>query len=427
MKRIVATGLCLAVLAVSSMTVFAGSEVVSPGLNVLAGSLTMYKTGIAAQPLNFTPEEFEEAVGVSKLKSITVLTLPDADSGVLYLSSTPVMENQVISRKSLSALTFVPKMSGSVDCSFRFGVVSSSQPLAFECMLSLVPGLNFAPTVTLPEDGYLSASTLAGIPLYGTLKGEDPEGDSLTFRITTFPKNGTLTITNREAGEYVYTPLDGFTGTDSFGYVAMDSHGNRGKEVTVAVEVQKNTVPVSYCDLDGDPCELAAYRLAEKNLMVGQTIGGKTYFDPTGSMTRAEFLAMVMCIAGQKIDYQADAATSFEDDGGIPTYLRAYVSRAEEEGWIEGTATSAGSYFFPNRIVTLSEAAQIIAEVMDYRYTGATEVFAKEEGSIPAWARDSLFALTAAGILSRDELALSETGLTRSDAAILLCKLLDRQ
>ncbi|MGM9636869.1 MAG: Ig-like domain-containing protein [Eubacteriales bacterium] len=427
MKRIVATGLSLMILAVSSMTVFAGSEVVSPGLNVLASNLTMYKTGISDQTLSFTPEEFEEAVGVSQIKSITILSLPDADSGALYLSSTPVMVNQVISRKFLSALTFVPNGSGEVECSFRFGVVSSSQPLAFECLVSLVPGLNFAPTVTLPDSGYLSASTLAGIPLYGRLTGEDPEGDSLTFRITTFPKNGTLTITNREAGEYVYTPLDGFAGTDSFGYVAIDAYGNRGKEVTVAVVVEKNTVPVSYCDLSGDPCELAAYRLAEKNLMVGQTIGGKTYFDPAGAMTRAEFLALVMCINGQELDYQADASTSFEDDGGIPAYLRAYVSRAEEAGWIEGTATSAGSYFFPNQTITLSEAAQMIAEVMDYQYTGAAEVFADEEGSVPAWAQDSLFALTAAGILSRDELALSENGLTRSDAAILLCKLLDQQ
>lgn len=427
MKRIVATGLCMIILAVFPLTVFAGSEVISPGLNVLAGNLTMYKTGIADRTLTFTPEEFEEAVGVSQLKSITILSLPDADSGALYLSSTPVMENQVISRKSLSALTFVPKRSGEVECSFRFGVVSSSQPLAFECLVSLVPGLNFAPTVTLPSDGFLSASTLAGIPLYGKLTGEDPEGDSLTFRITSFPKNGTLTVTNRKAGEYVYTPLDGFTGTDSFCYTVIDAYGNRGKEVTVAVEVEKNTVPVSYCDLSGDPCELAAYRLAEKNLMVGQTIGGKTYFDPAGAMTRAEFLALVMCIGGQEVDYQADASTSFEDDGGIPAYLKSYVCRAEQAGWIEGTATPAGSYFFPNRTVTLSEAAQMIAEVMDYRYTGAEQVLAEEQSSIPAWAQDGLFALTAAGILSRDDLALCETCLTRSDAAILLCKLLDCQ
>ncbi len=425
MKRIIIALLCLSTLCAYGFTASAKEgDVLSPGLNVISERMTMYKTGIANKPMKFSPEDFEEAVGIDRIKSITILSLPDAESGTLYLSSTPVMQNQVISRKALSALNFVPSGSDGVQCSFRFGVVSSSQPLTFECMVSLVPELNFAPTVALPDDGYLTTSTLANIPLYDRLPGEDPEGDSMIWRVTSYPSHGTLSMIDRTTGEYVYKPIDGYQGRDSFRYVVIDSDGNRCDEITVAIVVEKSGTSVEYCDLSGSPAELAAYRLAEKNLMIGRTIGGKTYFDPEGSMTRAEFLALVMCLDGRKVDYDAAASTSFSDDDGIPTYLRAYVSEAEKQGFAQDTAAAAGNFFFPNKSVTLSEAARMIAGVMDYTYTGASEAFADSEPA-SAWAKDSLYALAAAGVISESEFAGSDDELTRADAAVLLWKLME--
>lgn len=430
MKRIMIALLCLSTLCAYSFTASAKEgDVLSPGLNVISERMTMYKTGIADKPMKFTPEDFEEAIGVDKINSITILSLPDAESGRLCLSATPVMQNQVISRKALSALTFIPNGSDGVQCSFRFGVVSASQPLAFECMVSLVPELNFAPTVALPDDGYISTSTMVNVPLYDRLPGEDPEGDSMIWRLTAYPSHGTLNMIDRTTGEYVYRPIDGYQGSDSFRYVVIDADGNRCDEITVAIQVEKSGTTVEYCDLAGSPAELAAYRLAEKGLMVGQTIGGKTYFDPDGTMSRAEFLALVMCLGGQKVDYDAAASTSFEDDEVIPTYLRAYVCEAEKQGYAQDTAaadatTVAGNFFFPNKSVTLSEAAKMIAGVMDYSYTGASEAFAGSEPA-SAWAKDSLYALAEAGVISENEFAYSDDELTRADAAVLLWKLME--
>lgn len=426
MKRIILAFLCLSLLCSYGFTASAKEGgLLSPGLNVISERLTMYKTGIAGKPMKFAPEEFEEAVGLDRVNSITVLSLPDAGEGTLCLSATPVMVNQVISRKALSALTFVPVGTGEVKCSFRFGVVSASQPLTFECQMSLVPELNFAPSVALPSDGYLTASTLVGIPLYDRLPGKDPEGDDMIWRISSYPSHGTLRILSPASGTFVYTPTDGYQGSDSFRYVVYDSDGNRGDEITVALEIEKAKTAVNYCDLDGSPAELAAYRLAEENLMVGRTIGGRTYFDPSGSMPRAEFLALVMSMDGRKVDYDALAATSFEDDDAIPTYLRAYVSLAEKEGYAKDSAAAAGNFFFPNKGVTLSEAARLISGVMDYRYDGASEAFADSADSTPAWARDSLYALAQVGVISEDELADSDEELTRAEAAVLLWKLLE--
>lgn len=426
MKRLILALLCLAMILSCGITASAKEgDLLSPGLNVISDRLTMYKTGISGKPMTFTPEEFEEAVGLERVNSITVLSLPDAGEGTLCLSATPVMVNQVISRKALSALTFVPVGSGEVKCSFRFGVVSQSQPLTFECQLSLVPELNFAPSVALPSDGYLEASTIVGIPLYDRLPGQDPEGDDMIWRISAYPSHGTLRILDPTDGTYVYSPLDDFKGSDSFGYVVYDADGNRGAEITVAIEVEEAGTAVEYCDLEGSPAKLAAYRLAERNLMVGPTIGGRTYFDPEGSMPRAEFLALVMSIGGRKVDYDALAATSFEDDDAIPAYLRAYVSLAEKEGYAKDSAAASGNFFFPNKGVTLSEAARIISGVMNYTYDGASEAFADSADSTPAWARDSLYALAQAGVISEDEFAGSDEELTRADAAVLLWKLLE--
>ncbi len=426
MKRMLLAMLCLSLICSGSITASAKEGgLLSPGMNVISERLTMYKTGISGRPMKFTPEEFEAAVGLDRVNSITVLSLPDAGEGTLCLSATPVMVNQVISRKALSSLTFLPVGSGEVKCSFRFGVVSASQPLTFECQMSLVPELNFAPSVLLPADGYLAASTIVDVPLYDRLPGTDPEGDDMIWRVSAYPSHGTLRITSPSDGSFVYTPLDGYRGSDSFRYVVYDAEGNRGEDITVAVRVEPYKTVVQYCDLEDSPAKLAAYRLAEKNLMIGRTIGGKTYFDPEGAMTRAEFLALVMSMDGRKVDYDSVAATSFEDDDAIPTSLRAYVSLAEKEGYAQDSAAAAGNFFFPNKGVTLSEAAHLISGIMDYRYDGAAEAFADSADSTPAWARDSLYALAQAGVISEGEFPTSDQELTRADAAMLLWKLME--
>jgi len=58
-------------------------------------------------------------------------------------------------------------------------------------------------------------------PITGTIGAVDPEGDPLTYSITTDPRYGTAVID--AAGTYTYTPGPGFSGTDSFIATATDS------------------------------------------------------------------------------------------------------------------------------------------------------------------------------------------------------------
>lgn len=65
--------------------------------------------------------------------------------------------------------------------------------------------------------------TLSNGQIFGTLGAFDPEGDAIEYVVKQGPQYGTVTIDS--LGAYVYTPGEGFTGTDSF-VVDVDDLGN---------------------------------------------------------------------------------------------------------------------------------------------------------------------------------------------------------
>lgn len=394
----------------------------SPALDVLATDLTLTKTGLVSKEITFSAPDFESLLGVGYLSSITVLTLPDPAVGSLYLETMPVMKNQVISRSLLSSLRFVPATDEAADCSFVFGTVSTSQPLALSCTLRLTEGLNFAPEASTGKTGY-TVATLAGIPVFGKLTAADPEGDGMTYRITAYPDKGTLRVTDRATGSFCYTPVEGFVGTDRFTYVAVDEYGNASEAVTVALTVEENTTSVSYCDMEGHRALLPAMRLAERGVMIGETIGASAYFHPEKVVSRAEFLAMTLCAAGIDVP-DSDAATAFADDDEIPDYLRRYVSYAAEKGYVIGSTADGTGYFEPTRAVTYAEAAVMLQSVLGLTAEGVTSVFA-EEDTVPAWAESAVWAVAEAGLFP-DGVFAADSVVNRADAAVMIAGVLER-
>ena len=77
------------------------------------------------------------------------------------------------------------------------------------------------PANTPPVAVAQNLSTPPNTPLRITLRGTDSDvpAQTLTFRVVTQPQNGTLSGTG---ANLVYTPRNGFTGTDSFTFVAND-------------------------------------------------------------------------------------------------------------------------------------------------------------------------------------------------------------
>lgn len=97
-----------------------------------------------------------------------------------------------------------------------------------------------------PTANAATAGTSLDTPVTVTLTGSDPEGDPLTFTVVTAPASGTLgavTVVNDTTSQVQYTPNSGFTGSDSFTFVANDGSSNSAP-ATATITVS-NTIPVA--------------------------------------------------------------------------------------------------------------------------------------------------------------------------------------
>jgi hypothetical protein len=65
-----------------------------------------------------------------------------------------------------------------------------------------------------------------GTAASGTLSANDSDDDSLTFSIVSHPAKGTVNISNPSTGDFVYTPDQGASGTDSFTFIANDTEAD---------------------------------------------------------------------------------------------------------------------------------------------------------------------------------------------------------
>ena len=80
----------------------------------------------------------------------------------------------------------------------------------------------------------------AGEPIVGSVSDNDlaTSGGTLTYAVETDVENGALTF--NADGTYSYTPVPGFSGTDSFSYVVTDA--DSGESVTQTVTITVNAV-----------------------------------------------------------------------------------------------------------------------------------------------------------------------------------------
>ena len=75
---------------------------------------------------------------------------------------------------------------------------------------------------------------------------QDPNGDALTYEITTDPENGTATINNN--GTINYTPDDGFTGDDTLTYTVGDGRGGTDTATVTITVFAVNEFPTARND-----------------------------------------------------------------------------------------------------------------------------------------------------------------------------------
>lgn len=291
--------------------------------------------------------------------------------------------------------------------------------LAFALLLSVFSFASAAASAA-PVAQNLELSTYRSVSIGGRLSAVDPDGGTVTFEITTDPVKGDVDLDGD--GHFVYTPGDGKRGRDYFGYVAIDADGNRSQEATVIIRIQKQESKVTYSDLTGEECAWAAVKLAEEDVFVGECLAGEYVFAPDTPVTRAEFLAMCMKVAGTQ-PLSGVRSTGFADDTEIGSWAKPYVSTALKCGIISGYAEDdTGAVFCPDRCISVAEAAVILDRAMEL--TDAVAAWFSFDDAVPAWAMQSAANVSSCGLLPYG-CSFSGDTLTRGQAAAMLCGAMD--
>ena len=165
---------------------------------------------------------------------------------------------------SLDKMAFMPSgLPAAEDTVFNF--TADGSPYEYTCIVRLVEAgkTNTAPTLECATAASLSARVPEGGICGGTLAASDPEGDSLVFEITSYPRHGSVILSDRESGRYLYRPSAGYTGRDSFSYTVRDEWGNYAGEAevfTLGVEIlgKQKILLLCSCNSVGMPIFWAA-------------------------------------------------------------------------------------------------------------------------------------------------------------------------
>lgn len=151
------------------------------------------------------------------------LSAVDANKNPLsYAIATKPVHGKVTVTPATGAFTYTPAAGYVGKDSFTFTATDTVTNLAStDATVSLaISSPTLAEVAPLASDADLTL--YANQSLSSTLSAVDANGNSLSYAVGTKPKNGTVSVT-ADTGAFVYTPTAGYTGTDSFTFIATDT------------------------------------------------------------------------------------------------------------------------------------------------------------------------------------------------------------
>lgn len=263
-----------------------------------------------------------------EVTGICVTDLPD--TGALLLAGRTIRAGDVLTGEQAGQLSFVPVRS-QWDRTAQIGYlpVFADHVGAPDTMTIHIRGKADQPPVA--EDS--AAETYKNMPGAGKLKASDPEGQPLTYTVVRQPKRGSVAIGTD--GSFTYTPKKNKVGVDSFSYTATDAAGNVSREATVTITILKPTSAAAYTDTDGRDCRFAAEWMKHSGIFVGESLGEQCCFQPDKTVTRGEFVTMLV----KALDIPTDeylTYTGYTDE--IPRWLQPYLAAAIRAGLTVGLA-----------------------------------------------------------------------------------------
>ena len=357
----------------------------------------------------FSAEDFsseEEA-----LAGICITGLPDTDTGTVMLGSRVLREGDILTADQLAQMTFASLATETdQDAVVTYLPIYENRVAPSATMTISIRGkVDQAP---IAEDS--SIETYKNLPNEGQLKATDPEGQQLTYTVTRQPKRGEVVI--REDGSFLYTPKKNKVGVDSFTYTATDPAGNVSREATVTIEIMKPTDASQYTDTAGSSCRFTAEWMKNTGLFVGEKIGDNLCFSEDKTVSRGEFLTMMVKALNIPVDEEV-SYTGYADEA--PDWLKPYLAAAMRSGLPAGVGTMEPGEFGHAEPITGAEAAVMLQNAMDLAVT--TTGMDVADDAEPAWAAAAVSAMNENGI----ELSATDV-LTRGQVAQILYQVSQR-
>ncbi len=350
----------------------------------------------------FTSQDFSEE---DNLRGICITGLPDPAAGTMVLGSRVLREGDILTADQIAQMTFLPlKTQEDVQASVQYLPIYENRVERETAMTLQVRGK----TDKAPVAEDFSVETYKNLPNEGKLKVTDPEGQQLTFTVLRKPKRGEVTI--HEDGSFIYTPKKNKVGVDSFTYTATDPAGNVSREATVTVQILKPTDARQYTDTAGTDCRFEAEWMRNTGLFTGESIGGEACFRPEKTVSRGEFLTLV--VKALEIPLEEGSFQSLGED--VPQWLKPYLAAALRSGLVSQWPQNEEGALDTDAPVTGAEAAVMVQSALDLQLSdGALETFADEDA--PDWAVESLAVMAQHGIF-----VTGTENLTRADVAKML-------
>lgn len=354
----------------------------------------------------FSQEDFS---GEEPLTGICIMELPDASAGTVMLGSRVLRPGDILTAEQMDQMTFMPlKTQEDLVAQVTYLPIYENRVATSATMVISIRGKEDKAPVA--EDSLME--TYKNLPNQGKLKVSDPEGGALVYTVTRQPRRGELTV--NADGTFLYTPKKNKVGVDSFTYTATDPSGKVSREATVTVRILKPTEAEQYSDTVGSDCRFAAEWMKNTGLFIGEKIGGALCFNENKTVTKGEFVTMMIKALGIPVDNSV-SYTGYTDQ--LPDWLKPYLAAALRSGITAGLPASETGIFAAETAVTGGEAAVMLANAMDLSVITAAQQAGKEDSAPnePAWAMGAVAAMNEQGFSLQ---ATQE--LTRGEVAMIL-------
>ena len=395
------------------------------GVAAMAEGTEIVKTAICGKKIVFSDVDFKQGLCLGDFEKIKITSVPPSGEGTLLLAGRKVGAGTTIKRKNLGALVFIPASKDIKECRFKFTTDDFANGAEVDFVIKFTEKVNYAPTAATGADGNSALETQREISIRGKMKATDHEGDTLEYNIIKYPTAGNIKVIDKTSGEFLYTPSQGYVGTDEFTYVARDEWGNYSRPEKISIKVSERMCEVVYADMTNRKEYSAAIALTAMGIMDGRLLGDGIYFMPDKEVSAAEFITMAMKSYGIKPDTTL-TSTFFDDNADIPEPYLSYVATAQKLGIVTGTFVEGKLLLCPAESITRTEAAIIMANILDKESTVDIPTFS-DINTVPVWAKDAVRLMCEVGIFdSESEKIEGDATLTRAECAEYLYKLMKK-